>query len=157
MIILFCPWVLVAKYSLLFSNHDVLAGNKERNCISFSFFSVSVNYFYQYPFIYSSYYPKEGGNKEIIQNIYRYIVENIKKRTFLFNYLSLSETYEPVAKLKKLDSNDIFLNIISFHFILLSFFFCWSVLKPGHFSGSPSKLVPHFLVHSYSSANSMHV
>ena len=26
---------------------------------SFFFISVSVNYFYQYPFIYSSYYPKE--------------------------------------------------------------------------------------------------
>ena len=42
----------------------------------------NVNYFYQYPFIYSSYYSKE--EKKIIQNIYRYIVKNIKKRRFIF-------------------------------------------------------------------------
>ena len=38
---------------------------------------------YQYPFIYSSYYPKE--EKKIIQNIYRYIVKNIKKRRFFLH------------------------------------------------------------------------
>ena len=51
----------------------------------------NVNYFYQYPFIYSSYYPKE---KKIIQNIYRYIVKNIKKRRFFF-YIVREENIRP--------------------------------------------------------------
>ena len=51
---------------------------QSQNSISYQ----NVNYFYQYPFIYSSYYPKE--EKKIIQNIYRYIVKNIKKRRFIF-------------------------------------------------------------------------
>ena len=44
--------------------------------------------------------------------------------------------------------------LISFHFVL---FFAYQFWKQTTFSGPPSKLVPHFLVHSYSSANSMHV
>jgi hypothetical protein len=36
-------------------------------------------------------------------------------------------------------------------------FFAYQFWNLATFSGPPSKLVPHFLVHSYSSANSMHV
>ena len=39
---------------------------------SFFFISVSVNYFYQYPFIYSSYYPKEEKEWNYEKNTYRY-------------------------------------------------------------------------------------
>ena len=34
---------------------------------------------------------------------------------------------------------------------------CIQMIYLANFSGPPSKIVPHFLVHSYSSANSMHV
>jgi hypothetical protein len=59
----------------------VLARNKER--ISFSLFLLSVNYFYQYPFVYSSYYPKEEKQK-----LYKIYIDtwwkNIKKRRFFY-------------------------------------------------------------------------
>ena len=75
----------------------------------------------------------------------------------LMFYLFLSETYEPLTRdtfphpfpfgkiFKKLDFS--IEACIQITCILISF----------NFSGPPSKLVPHFLVHSYSSANSMHV
>jgi hypothetical protein len=39
------------------SNHDLLPWNKEHNALVFALVLLII--FYQYPFIYSSYYPKE--------------------------------------------------------------------------------------------------
>ena len=63
--------------------------------------------------------------------------QNFKKLDFLY---------------RSMHSNDIFL--ISFIYFI---FFADQFLSMATLSGPPSKIVPHFLVNSYSSANSMHV
>ena len=87
----------------------------------------------------------------------------------IFNYLFLLETYQPVARdictppfcqnfnnldfqHRSMHLNEILFNIISFFII-----FAYHFLKLTTISSPTSKLVPHFLVHSYSSASSMHV
>ena len=83
------------------------------------------------------------------------------EKMLIFNYLFLSETNEPAHPLFGTILKSWIVSIeadFQMRFTLISFnFFYYQFWNLATFSGPLSKLVPHFLVHSYSSANSMHV
>jgi hypothetical protein len=63
------------------SNHDLLPWNKEHNALVFALFLLII-FISTHLFIHLTTQKKK---KKIIQNIYRYIVKNIKKRRFFLN------------------------------------------------------------------------